>query len=75
MSSIRERDRNVGRKLQDVEGPAVALDLAVIKINCQDMLNQCRDLGFDFRAHIKTHKVSKSKPRGGICCNGQCYTE
>lgn len=58
MSSIRERDNAIGCKLHDIESPAAILDLAIVKKNCQEMLNQCRNLGFSFRAHIKTHKVS-----------------
>ncbi|KAG0651355.1 D-serine deaminase [Hyphodiscus hymeniophilus] len=59
MSSVCEGDSIVGRKLQDVECPALTIDLAIVKRNCQEMLDQCHNLSFNFRAHIKTHKTAE----------------
>lgn len=59
----------VGKKLSEVPTPAVVIDRAVAKKNCDDMLDVCQKLGVAFRAHIKTHKVC-SKPRNVcILCN------
>ena len=48
----------LGRKLADVQAPAVVLDAAVVRRNCKLMLDTARELGVGFRAHVKTHKVS-----------------
>lgn len=50
----------VGRKLRDVPAPAAILDRAVVRRNCDRMLGACRDLKVGFRAHTKTHKVSRN---------------
>ena len=47
----------VGKKLSEVPTPAVVIDRALAKKNCDDMLDVCQKLGVAFRAHIKTHKV------------------
>lgn len=47
----------LGRKLADVQAPAVVLDAAVVRRNCKLMLDTARELGVGFRAHVKTHKV------------------
>jgi D-serine ammonia-lyase len=44
-------------KLTDLETPAAILDIAVVRRNCKRMLNTAKELGVQFRAHIKTHKV------------------
>lgn len=49
----------VGKNLQEVEPPAAVIDRAVVRRNCQAMLDICEKLGVGFRAHIKSHKVSK----------------
>jgi hypothetical protein len=48
----------IGTDVRDLDGPAVILDLAVLKRNCDLMLNTTEALQLGFRAHIKTHKVS-----------------
>lgn len=50
----------IGRKLKDVQAPAAVLDVAVIRRNCKLMLDTVDKLGVSFRAHVKTHKVSKA---------------
>ena len=47
----------VGKKLQDVETPAAVIDRAVAEEHCSAMLETVDDLGLQFRAHVKTHKV------------------
>jgi hypothetical protein len=47
----------VGQKLESVPTPAVVLDRAIIRRNCDAMLNVCKELGVGFRAHVKSHKV------------------
>lgn len=49
----------VGQMLQDIDGPAAVMDAAVVRQNCQVMLNAADSLGVLFRSHVKTHKVSK----------------
>jgi D-serine deaminase-like pyridoxal phosphate-dependent protein len=51
----------VGKSLHDVSCPAAVLDLSKVKKNCSDMLEAVDSLGFGWRAHIKTHKVSQFK--------------
>ncbi|RCI16709.1 hypothetical protein L249_2552 [Ophiocordyceps polyrhachis-furcata BCC 54312] len=51
----------VGRPTSDVPAPAAILDVAVVRRNCDRMLQACADLGLRWRAHVKTHKVSKSQ--------------
>ncbi|KAK5126321.1 hypothetical protein LTR85_010557 [Meristemomyces frigidus] len=48
----------VGKKLQDVQAPAVVLDAAVVRRNCRLMLDTVQKLGVGFRAHVKTHKTT-----------------
>ncbi|KAL1601745.1 hypothetical protein SLS60_006660 [Paraconiothyrium brasiliense] len=47
----------VGKKLEDLPTPAVVLDRAVVKKNCNAMLDVCDKLGVGFRAHVKSHKA------------------
>ncbi|KAM0715849.1 hypothetical protein Q7P37_008363 [Cladosporium fusiforme] len=49
----------LGRRLQDVQAPAVVLDAAVVRRNCKLMLETARELGVGFRAHVKTHKTTQ----------------
>ena len=55
----------VGKQLKDVQAPAAVLDLAVIKRNCQSLLDTTQALGLKFRAHVKTHKVISLAGRDG----------
>jgi D-serine ammonia-lyase len=48
----------VGKTLQDVPTPSIVLDLAKVELNCKLMLEAAEQLGLQWRAHIKTHKVS-----------------
>lgn len=46
-----------GTKLADLQAPAAILDIAVIRKNCNLMLDTTKKLDVQFRAHIKTHKT------------------
>ena len=52
----------VGKDIHSVPAPAAILDAAVVRRNCRLMLEAARELDVDFRAHVKTHKVSKQQP-------------
>lgn len=47
----------VGQRLEDLPTPAVILDRAIIRRNCNAMLQVCSELGVGFRPHVKSHKV------------------
>ena len=47
----------VGKRLEDLATPAVVLDRAPIRRNCDAMLQVCKQLGVGFRAHVKSHKT------------------
>ncbi|GAB7363288.1 hypothetical protein MBLNU230_g3569t1 [Neophaeotheca triangularis] len=49
----------VGQNIQNVQAPAVILDQAVIRRNCNLMLETTSRLGLGFRAHVKTHKTTE----------------
>lgn len=49
----------VGKKIEDVQAPATILDVAVVKRNCDLMLEAASKLGLGFRAHVKTHKTTE----------------
>ncbi|KAK4549187.1 hypothetical protein LTR36_007645 [Oleoguttula mirabilis] len=49
----------VGKKIQDVQAPAVIIDAAVVRRNCRLMLDTVQKLGVGFRAHVKTHKTTE----------------
>lgn len=51
------RNLYVGKRLNEVNAPAALVDRAIVKRNCSQMLNACRSLRVEFRAHVKTHKV------------------
>lgn len=53
------RARFVGKTLHNVPTPAAVLDLAKVEANCNQMLRTARRLNLNWRAHIKTHKVSQ----------------
>jgi len=48
----------VGKSLYNVPTPALVLDLAKVEANCNLMLGAAQRLNLNWRAHIKTHKVS-----------------
>ena len=50
----------VGKKVFDLPTPAAIIDRAVVKRNCDAMLEVCSKLGVGFRAHVKSHKVGLS---------------
>ena len=54
------RKQFVGKDLKDLAGPAAILDVGKLKDNCNRMLDAVSELGFGWRAHIKTHKVWKA---------------
>lgn len=47
----------VGRSIKDVGTPVAVLDISKLENNCNRMLEACASLEFEWRAHIKTHKV------------------
>jgi D-serine deaminase-like pyridoxal phosphate-dependent protein len=49
----------VGQVLLEVPTPSAILDVSKIKRNCSRMLEAVDKLDFGWRAHIKTHKVTK----------------
>ncbi|KAK0388075.1 hypothetical protein NLU13_4319 [Sarocladium strictum] len=49
----------VGKSLHDVPTPAVVMDVAAARRNCQRMLDACQTLGVSWRAHVKTHKTEE----------------
>ena len=56
----------VGRQVKDVQAPAAIIDVAVVKRNCEYMLEAAEKLGVGFRAHVKTHKVDCNSPMESI---------
>lgn len=52
----------VGQDVSAVPRPAVTLDRAKMRRHCESLSKAVADLGVDFRAHIKTHKVSIISP-------------
>jgi D-serine deaminase-like pyridoxal phosphate-dependent protein len=46
-----------GHELKDIPTPAVVLDRAIIRRNCDAMLSICEELRVGFRAHVKSHKT------------------
>lgn len=48
----------IGKSIRDVPTPAAVINVAAIRRNCERMLQTCDKLGLDWRAHVKTHKVS-----------------
>ncbi|CBX98334.1 hypothetical protein IAQ61_010433 [Plenodomus lingam] len=47
----------VGQNIEYLDTPAILLDRAILKKNCDAMLNVCSELGVGFRAHVKSHKT------------------
>jgi len=47
----------VGKSIKDVGTPVAVLDISKLESNCNRMLGACASLEFEWRAHIKTHKV------------------
>lgn len=54
------REYYLGKDIHEVPSPALVLDLSVVRRHCSSVLAAVNALGVDFRAHIKTHKVSES---------------
>jgi D-serine deaminase-like pyridoxal phosphate-dependent protein len=50
--------RFIGEDISRLPKPAAILDIAKARRHCKDMLAAIGWLGVDFRAHVKTHKVS-----------------
>ena len=48
----------VGKTFQEIPTPAAIIDVAIVRRNCQLMLETAEHLGVGFRAHVKTHKVT-----------------
>ncbi|KAH8145922.1 uncharacterized protein LAJ45_10064 [Morchella importuna] len=70
-SSAELRKHFLGKHISDLPSPSVILDEAVLKRNCERMLQAPKTFGIDFRAHVKTHKTIEltrlqlGKRRGG----------
>ncbi|KJZ78512.1 hypothetical protein HIM_01903 [Hirsutella minnesotensis 3608] len=47
----------VGRSIRDVPTPAVVINVAAARRNCERMLQACDRLKLGWRAHVKTHKT------------------
>jgi hypothetical protein len=47
----------VGKHLGVAQTPSAIIDAAVVRRNCQLMLDAAAQLKVGFRAHVKTHKV------------------
>lgn len=47
----------VGTHVRDLPTPAAIIDRAIVRRNCDAMLEACRALGVSFRVHVKSHKV------------------
>ena len=47
----------VGKQIKDGPAPAAIIDRAVVRRNCNLMLEAAQKLSVGFRAHVKTHKV------------------
>ncbi len=47
----------VGQQLSVAQTPSAIIDAAVVRRNCQLMLDTAAQLKVEFRAHVKTHKV------------------
>ena len=54
------KEHFTGKHLKDVACPVAVIDAAVARKNCRLMLEAIRALDLTFRAHVKTHKVSRS---------------
>lgn len=51
----------LGKHIHDVPKPALILDQARMRRHCQSLVAATEALGVDFRAHVKTHKVSEKR--------------
>ena len=49
----------VGKSIRDVPTPAAIMDVSAAKRNCANMLEACKKLGLEWRAHVKTHKTAE----------------
>lgn len=47
----------VGRSINDLPPPSAIIDVAKVEQNAKLMLDAVHELGFSFRAHVKTHKT------------------
>jgi D-serine deaminase-like pyridoxal phosphate-dependent protein len=48
-----------GKHLHDIQTPHLVIDRGIYVKNCERMKNAVERLGWDFRAHIKTHKTAE----------------
>lgn len=47
----------VGKDIVELSGPAAIVDRAIVRKNCNAMLETVDRLGCSLRAHVKSHKV------------------
>ena len=66
-SKVVLREAFVGKHLKDVPTPAAILDRAVVRRNCQRLLQACENLNLQLRAHVKTHKVREEPQLPCLC--------
>lgn len=56
----------VGKDINDIQAPAAIIDAAVVRRNCEQMLDTAQKLEVRFRAHVKTHKVDSCSLRSAL---------
>jgi D-serine deaminase-like pyridoxal phosphate-dependent protein len=48
----------IGKEIAELDTPAIIIDRAVVRRNCNAMLDTVDRLQCSLRVHVKTHKVS-----------------
>ena len=50
-----------GSPLRTIRTPAMIINRSIFARNCAEMHRKCKQWNWKFRAHIKTHKVSRKQ--------------
>ena len=72
--SSREPSAAIGRAVEDLETPALVIDVAVLDANVARLVESARKAGARLRPHVKTHRMVEVAARlrlagaEGICC-------
>ena len=72
--SSREPSAAIGRAVEDLETPALVIDVAVLNANVARLVESARKAGARLRPHVKTHRMVEVAARlrlagaEGICC-------
>ena len=72
--SSREPSAAIGRAVEDLETPALVIDVAVLNTNVARLVESARKAGARLRPHVKTHRMVEVAARlrlagaEGICC-------